>query len=160
MLIGIISDTHDRLLRTQQAVAMLRDEGVEQLIHCGDLTGREVVEICSVLPCTFVFGNNDYDLPELRVAIEDTNGQCLEWGGVLTLAGRRIAVTHSHILKEYRRLIAERPDYLLFGHTHDASDEQRDGIRFINPGALHRAREHTVATLDLEKDAVRFLMVR
>ena len=58
-----------------------------------------------------------------------------------------------------RRLTALQPDYLLFGHSHHATDE-RDGVtRCINPGALSRAAQYTVALLDLETDALQFLTV-
>ena len=37
------------------------------LIHSGDLTGKEIVKACGVLPAYFIFGNNDADnVPVLR----------------------------------------------------------------------------------------------
>ena len=72
MRLGILSDTHDRLARTRVAVDILRAEGAEVLIHCGDVTWRDVVPICAVLPCYYVFGNNDSDtVPALRKAIDE-----------------------------------------------------------------------------------------
>lgn len=53
-----------------------------------------------------------------------------------------------------------RFDYILCGHTHIAADYQRGATRIINPGALHRASVHTVATLDLKTDDLRFWLVR
>jgi putative phosphoesterase len=160
MRIGILSDTHNRLERTAEAVEMLRAERAEVLIHCGDLTGREVVIACGALPSYFVFGNNDADnVPALREAIKEVNGTCLGWGGEVTLAGKRIAVTHGHMHTDVRRLLAARPDYLFSGHSHIASDAHVGPTRRINPGALYRASEFTVALLDLETDALRFLVV-
>jgi uncharacterized protein len=160
MRIGILSDTHDRLERTARAVELLRAEGAEALFHCGDLTGPEVVEACGVLPCHFVFGNNDADcVPDLRRAIDEVKGVCLEWGGEVTLAGKRIALTHGHMTREVRQLLAAWPDYLLSGHSHVAADRRVGPTRRINPGALHQATEFTVALLDLAKDALRFLTV-
>ena len=43
MRIGILSDTHDQIARTTRAVVLLRAEGAEALVHCGDLTGPEIV---------------------------------------------------------------------------------------------------------------------
>jgi putative phosphoesterase len=161
MRIGIISDTHDRLERTIAAVELLRAEGAEALIHCGDLTGVEIVAVCSLRPCYFVFGNNDADnVPALRAAIEEAAGVCLGWGGEVTLAGKRIAVTHGHMNKDIRQLLAARPDYLFSGHSHVASDSRTGSTRRINPGALHRATEYTVAILDLMTDDLRFLSVQ
>jgi putative phosphoesterase len=157
MRIGILSDTHDRVSRTVSAVERLADEGAEILVHCGDLTGPDVVEACSRLPTYYVFGNNDYDEDLLRQAMTDSGGTCLEWLGEIAIAGRRIAVTHGDSDARIRRLAETEPDYLLSGHTHRPADERRGPTRWINPGALDRASAWTVAMLDLERDALRFL---
>jgi uncharacterized protein len=159
MRIGILSDTHDQVARTTSAVGLLVAEGAEILIHCGDLTGPEVVEECGVLPSYYVFGNNDFDTDGLRRAIRSAGGTSLEWGGVLDVEGRRIAVTHGDSRKEIRRLVALNPDYLLFGHFHVTTDRREGPTRWINPGALHRAATWTVALLDLKTDSLRFFDV-
>jgi putative phosphoesterase len=157
--IGILSDTHDQVARTGRAVAMLQAEGAAALIHCGDLTGPDVVYECCVLPCYYVFGNNDFDEDALRAAMNATGGVCLETGGLIELAGRRIAVAHGDLPREVRRLESTAPDYLLFGHSHHPTDQREASIRWINPGALHRASTWTVALLDLAKDELEFLAV-
>jgi putative phosphoesterase len=160
MLLGILSDTHDRLARTAAAVTRLRAEGAEALAHCGDLTGPAAVAACAALPCYFALGNNDADdVPALLRAMEEAGGICLGWGGTVTLAGKRVAVTHGHMHTDVRRLLAERPDYLLSGHSHLASDTRVGPTRRINPGALHRAAAYTVALLDLATDELRFFPV-
>jgi putative phosphoesterase len=160
MRLGILSDTHDRVDRTRRAVELLRAEGADGLIHCGDLTGPTVVAACAVLPCHFVFGNNDADnVPGLRLAMVEAGAVCLGWGGETTLAGKRVAVVHGHLHTDVRRLLAARPDYLLSGHSHIPGDHCDGPTRRINPGALHRADQCTVALLDLETDEVRFLTV-
>jgi putative phosphoesterase len=161
VLLGILSDTHDHLPRTRRAVATLRDRGARHLVHCGDLTGPDVVYLCAAsdLPCAYVLGNNEDQFVALERAIADTGGTFLGWGGEIELAGRRIAVTHGHLAPEMRRLIASRPDYLLYGHTHVRFDDEEPVGRRINPGALHRADEHTVALLDLETGTLRFLEI-
>lgn len=160
MRIGILSDTHDRRQRTARAVTMLIEAGAEALIHCGDLTEPDIVHECSGRPSYFVFGNNDDDEEGIRAAIDAIGGECLGWGGEITLGGRRIAVTHGDSSKEVRRLAAAVPDYLLFGHSHVPTDD-RDGMtRWINPGALHRAEAWTVALLCLDTDDLQFLQIR
>lgn len=159
MRVGIIADTHDRLPRTIEAVRMLTDAGAEVLFHCGDLTGPSIVEACAAVPAYFVFGNNDDDWPTLRRAIEEIGATCLEWGGEVTLAGKRIAMTHGHMHKDVRALLAAGPDYLLSGHSHIAADEQAGPTRRINPGALVRADRYTVAVLDLATNELAFLEV-
>lgn len=160
MRVGILSDTHDQVVRTAGAVALLAAEGAEALIHCGDLTGPAVVRVCGVLPSYYVFGNNDFDLDGLRRAMAAVGGVCLDRGAEVTLAQRRIAVTHGDSAREVRRLSAAGPDYLLFGHTHVPADDREGPTRWINPGALHRADSWTVALLDLTTDMLRYLDVR
>jgi putative phosphoesterase len=160
MRVGIISDTHDQLERTRQAVALLRSAGAACLIHCGDYTTPAIIAACTLQPGYFVFGNNDADnVPALRRAMEAIHGVCLEWAAEVTLAGKRIAVTHGHMHKDVRALLAAEPDYLLSGHSHVAADHREGKTRRINPGALYRAHEYTVALLDLPTDRLEFLSV-
>ena len=82
LLVGILSDTHNELTRTKEAVEVLHSSGAEMLIHCGDLAIPEIVEICSALPFYFVFGNHDSDMvPDLRAAAQEFHATCLDWGG-------------------------------------------------------------------------------
>jgi len=158
MRIGILSDTHDRLERTRTAVKLLMDGGAGVLVHCGDLNGAEIVRACSVCPAYFVFGNND-DPVLVRRAVRANGGTCLEWGGEVALAGKRIAVTHGHVSRELRSLLAAQPDYLLMGHSHELEERREGKTRCINPGALHRASRYSVALLEPETDFVQFIVV-
>jgi uncharacterized protein len=159
MMIGILSDTHDQAGRTKVAVATLADAGAEALFHCGDITTADVVYECGILPAYFVFGNCDFDLESLRRAIRQIGGNCWERGSLIALGGRQIAMAHGDSDLELRRLIDQRPDYLFTGHTHRLNDVTRGSTRFINPGALHRARQWTVAVLDLASDRLRVLPI-
>lgn len=160
MRLGILSDTHDQVARTKAGVELLVSAGAEALIHCGDITIPEVVYELAQRPSYFVFGNCDFDLAELRQAIADIGGVCLERGGLISLDGHRFAVTHGDSSREVARLEAERPDYLFSGHTHQTLDVQRGPTRFINPGALHRAAAWTVALLDGSSGHFETLQVR
>jgi putative phosphoesterase len=160
MRLGILADTHDDLARTRLAVALLRAEGAEALIHCGDLASPPIVAVLAVLPSWFVFGNHDADLvPHLERAAAEFGVTCLGWGGVVELAGKRIGVVHGHLGVDVRRVLATRPDYLLSGHSHIPSESLSGAVRRINPGALHRADEFTVALLEVEAGEVRLLRV-
>lgn len=160
MKLGIISDTHNQRERCAEAIALFQAAGVEALIHCGDFTETEVLEQCAVLPCSFVLGNNDFNNSHfLKDTAEEVHANFLGWSGVVTLAERTIAVTHGHLTGELRRLLAMQPDYLLTGHSHVTEDRREGTTRCINPGALHRAREFTVAVLDLATDELTFLTV-
>lgn len=154
MRIGILSDTHDHAKRTARAVARLKAEGAEVLVHCGDITGAAVVQECAGLTCHYVLGNNDFDEAGLRRAIAQVGGVCHGEGAILDLGGRLVAVSHGHLGKVVRRLAEAEPDYLLFGHSHVPEDRRLGATRWINPGALHRAEAWTVALLDTEADAL------
>lgn len=160
MKLGILSDTHDQLFRCERAIVLLQAAGAEVIVHCGDVTEPEIIQACAVLSCYFVFGNNDYhSVAALREIAEVTGARSLELGGMITLAEKTIAVTHGHLRVEERRLLARNPDYFLSGHTHVAEDRRAGPTRFINPGALHRARQFTVAVLDLCRDELKFIPV-
>ena len=160
MKIGILSDTHDHLERTQLAVEVLIDRGAECLVHCGDLTGPPIVEACCKLPFYFVFGNHDADMASLlEDAAIEFGANCLRWGREMTLVGKRIVVAHGHFPKDYQSLLAQNPDYFLFGHSHLTHDSIDGDLRRINPGALFRASEFTVALLDLTADHLEFITI-
>jgi uncharacterized protein len=159
MKIGILSDTHDQVERTSRAVAALVGAGAEALIHCGDLTGPDVVYECAPLPTHFVFGNNDFDHVGLRRAMAEIGAVCLGRSGQFELAGKRIAVAHGDSNRDLALLSASGPDYLFFGHSHQPADDREGPTRWVNPGALYRAAHWTVALIDLETDALRLLTI-
>jgi putative phosphoesterase len=160
MRIGVLSDTHDQRERTRFAADALRDAGVEAFFHCGDFVDADMLELLSARPCYFVFGNNDRPTTaNLQRTARRTGAVCLDRGGIVDLAGKRIAITHGHLKSELRKLAAAQPDLLLSGHSHRASDERVNSIRRINPGALRRASRFTVAWLDLESDELQFLEI-
>jgi putative phosphoesterase len=160
MRLGILSDTHDEIARTRLAVRLLRTEGVDALVHCGDVTGPDLVAVLADLPCYYSFGNHDADsVPYLQRAIADAGSICLGWGGVIELTGKRVGVVHGHMRIDVQRVLADRPDYLLSGHSHIASDHREGLVRRINPGALHEAQNYTVALLDLGTDELQFVTI-
>jgi uncharacterized protein len=160
MRIGIHSDTHDELSRTQLAIQALRDAGAEVLIHCGDLASPPIIQALSVLPSWLVFGNHDADMvPALKQAATDFGPVCLGCGDVIELARRRVGVVHGHMRTDLQGVLAKRPEFLLSGHSHLASDRVIEGVRRINPGALHHADEYTVGLLDLSSGESKVLSV-
>ncbi|QDT40020.1 phosphodiesterase [Gimesia alba] len=160
MRIGILSDTHNHLQRTERAVELLRGAGAEALFHCGDLASPEIVNSCAVLPFYFTFGNHDSDMVRiLEQSAEEQGAHCLHWGGEVTLAEKQIALVHGHITRDLKPLLEAQPDYLLTGHSHQQHDFHEGTTRRINPGALFRAKVFTVAMLDLKTDDLQWLEV-
>ena len=160
MIIGILSDTHDRADAMKAGLDALKTAGAEFYIHCGDIGGEGCIDLLAGLPAAFIFGNNDYDRAALARYAAALNVACYGNLADLELAGKRIAVHHGDDFRLKQRLIdAQQHDYLLQGHTHLRDDRRVGRTHLINPGALHRAREKTVATLDTESDEVKFVTV-
>ncbi|MDZ4831768.1 MAG: YfcE family phosphodiesterase [Phycisphaerae bacterium] len=143
--LGILSDSHGQHLRVRRAVQLLQEQGATHFVHLGDLGERELDELAG-LPVRVVFGNCDDERTLERYA-RSLEIEVLHPGGCFEFEGRRIGVTHGHLLDELDRLFRAQVDFLLHGHTHQRSDATVDGVRVINPGALHRATPHTAAIL-------------
>jgi putative phosphoesterase len=160
MLVGILSDSHDRADTLKLAVAMLGKEGAEFFIHCGDVGGPGVLDQLAGLKAAFVWGNTDWERVPLQRYAQTLGIACYGAVGDLELAGKRFCVLHGDdsALME-RSLSSQQYDYLLHGHTHIRRDQRVGKTRVINPGALFRAREKTVAILDLASDQLRFMIV-
>ena len=161
MLIGILSDSHDRHLPVRQAIALFDKLGVEHVIHCGDIGGMEVFDEMLGRPLAFVWGNMDFPDTGLYAYLDTADLKPLDDGSPITqIDGKRIAVFHGHESLFHRAIEHLDVDYLFHGHTHVVRDERVGGKRIINPGALHRAARKTVATLDVELDKLIFHEIR
>ncbi len=173
MIVGVLSDTHGHAHRAASAVALLKRLGAEAFIHCGDVGGEAVLDALAGSRAWFVWGNTDYADPSLDNYAESLGisapNSIPVW---VELSGRKIAVFHGHETAfgvicgrleaaDAKGLVAllQGATYVLYGHTHHASLAQYGDVRFINPGALHRARTYTVATIDLVTDAVEHWIV-
>ncbi len=150
MLIGLMSDSHDDYLAVRYALQVFDRLGVSHIIHCGDVGGQQVFDEVAGRRFSFVWGNTDYvdyAIDPYFEAIGLTTPDAVPL--ILELDGKKFAVFHGH---EDAFIDADMldVDFVLHGHTHERRDEQVNGMRFINPGALHRVRVKTVATLDTQ----------
>lgn len=157
MLIGILSDSHGRHEPVRKAAKLFGELGCERVFHCGDVGGIPVFEELLDRPLHFVWGNTDMPASCDLAFLEKADVPAPSEVPVLAeLAGKRIALFHGHEREFYRAVTDYDADYVLHGHTHEKRDERIGGVRVINPGALHRARQRTVATLDLATDTLQF----
>jgi putative phosphoesterase len=143
--IGILSDSHGQRLRVRRGLEILRAAGATEFVHLGDV-GDGVLDELAGLPCRIVFGNCDDAAAWERYAT-DIGLEVLHPAGIFEVDGKRIGITHGHLLDALDALFGEGVDYLLHGHTHQRSDATVDGVRVLNPGALHRATPPSVAIL-------------
>lgn len=171
--IGLLSDSHGRAQTTRKAVDRLLRQGAQVLVHLGDVGTLEVIdELRASVPAAdggnpdaaigepieahVVFGNVDWDADSmtryarsLGIAVDHPVGR-------LDCDGRRLVFLHGHDSAAMARELAAEPAYLCHGHSHRTRDERVGPTRVINPGALFRASEYTVALLDTDADRLTF----
>ncbi len=150
MKIGVISDTHlntsdDRLERIVENY--FRD--ADLILHAGDVVELDVLDVFKGKKVYAVSGNMDYDsvrevFPEKRV---------------LDIAGRKIGLIHGwgspdgleeKIIREF-----EDVECIVYGHTHRAVNEMKDGVLFFNPGSptdRRFARHNSIGILDIGEE--------
>jgi len=129
MKIGVISDTHGYF---DPKIATYFSD-VEHIIHGGDIGRPEIiVQLEQLAPVTAVLGNNDAGLD-----FRETE--------MIRLADRNFLVHHIVDPREptgtiHRRIRNDKPDVIVFGHTHKIHNEVREGILFFNPGYAGKPR--------------------
>jgi putative phosphoesterase len=160
VLLGVVSDTHGNVEFTWEAVRVLESLEVDEVLHCGDIGSPTIVGLFDGWPTHFVLGNvDDNELP-LRQAI-DACGQTFHGRfGELKREGRNIALLHS----DNQRLFAETVnsgayDLVCYGHTHVAEHHYQGKTLVLNPGALYRVANHTIAVVELPELSVTIVTV-
>lgn len=164
MQLGVLSDTHNNIGNLLKALRLFREEGVQQLLHCGDmadlLTARQMTDFDVI----YVNGNMDSSGEAINHTIWTLNPNNEIPGDVYEgkLDGVKIAATHGHLSVKLDKLIrSRRYKFVFHGHTHRQRDEMIRKTRVINPGALGGARyePRTVCIIDLATNDVRFFTV-
>jgi len=150
MILGVVSDTHGHQANTQNAIRMLESFEVDVVIHCGDIGSIYIPPLFQQWPTHYVFGNVDGNEDELRSSIEAEGHHCHGLFGTLELADRSIAFLHGHDHKLFRETVRSGQwDMVCYGHTHIAAVEQVGDTVVLNPGAVFRARPHSLAIVNL-----------
>lgn len=134
MKIGVISDTHYTAKSPGMPKAVLEGlKGVDMIIHAGDLTSLKVLEelrkICPNVKS--VYGN--MDPPEVRVALAEKE--------IIQADNLRLGVYHGYggadslidVLDEFFK--DDKPDIIIFGHSHTAFSRKIGGVLYFNPGS-------------------------
>jgi putative phosphoesterase len=147
MKLGVISDTHDFFdPKLPELFA-----GVDHILHAGDVGSAWITfQLAQIAPVTAVLGNTD-------------QGIILNNTEVLTFNERKFLVHHiveprdlSDSLREW--ISRERPDVVVFGHTHKRFCQKLGGVLFFNPGYAGKQRfdlERSVAILQWDENGFR-----
>lgn len=137
MRIGLISDTHDHVIRIRETVAILNRAAIDIALHAGDYCSPFAVRELAGLdaPLHGITGNNDGDIFAISKAFAEVGAQleCQWW--VTELGGRRVLVMH-----EPRGVMdvaaAGTYDLIVYGHTHQRDLQTIGETTVVNPGEV------------------------
>ena len=139
-IVGLVSDTHG-LVRPEALEAL---KGSDVIIHAGDVGGPGLLdEFIALAPVFAVRGNVDEG--SWAASLKDTE--------VVEVAGRHIYVLHNIDQLDLNPQASEF-SAVVYGHSHKALIENRNGVLYINPGNAGQGRSNqpiTVARLTIEE---------
>jgi putative phosphoesterase len=122
-VVGLIADTHG-LVRPEIFSAL---DGVDLILHAGDVGGGVLAELGAIAPVQAVYGNTDAaGDPSLTARL------------LLEIDGLSVHVSHGHELgaPTPEKLLARYDaDVIVFGHTHRPLIERAGARLVVNPGA-------------------------
>ena len=133
MNIGVISDTHG-LLRPEALTAL---RGSDFIIHAGDIGDPAILKkLAKIAPLTAIRGNIDRDLWTRKIPATNV----LEAGGV--------SIYILHNLNELD-LKPEAAGFavVVYGHSHAARHETKNGVLYFNPGSAGPRRFRLPVTI-------------
>ncbi|MEI6077455.1 MAG: metallophosphoesterase family protein [Verrucomicrobiota bacterium] len=147
MKIGIISDTHGFLDPRVEKIF----SGVDHILHAGDIGYATIIlELQFIAPVTAVLGNCD---DELGYRLTET----------VLLAQKKFLVQHivnplalTDPLQDF--IQTERPQAVVFGHTHKRFAHVINGVFYFNPGYAGKPRfgaERSVAIIHCDHAELR-----
>lgn len=155
-MIGILADTHDNRPAIREAIDLFVSLDTGLVLHAGDITTPQSLEIFCDLPCEMigVFGNCDRQQKWLR----DESRRC---GTIrvenrvaeLSIDGLRIGMVHGDDPGSVLALAeAAVFDVIISGHTHRPVIRKSGESILINPGEAcgERYGKATIAILDTD----------
>ncbi|MCD1257533.1 metallophosphoesterase [Paenibacillus athensensis] len=133
MRIGVIADTHLSARAEKLPDALLKGlEGVSLILHAGDWISPHVVGLVEqIAPVEAVAGNNDG--AELIARFGRSK--------LLNIGGARIGLVHGDGFRKTTEerardtFLAEKPDIVVFGHSHIPFLQDIAGMKLFNPGS-------------------------
>ena len=127
MKIGILSDSHKKTALHKDAIEHLVSQGVEYLLHAGDIMLEEHLQMLEEtnLPYACVYGNNDTALIPL---IGKYNIFTEPY--YFTIEDLKVKMMH------FPYFMSADVDMVVSGHTHIFEASLVNEILFINPGEV------------------------
>ena len=148
MLVGVISDSHDRLPAIRAALDLFAARKVGAIIHAGDFIAPFSVKPLLTFdgPIYATFGNNDGE----RTGLIKQLPQLVDGPLWVGLGGRAILV--HHFLGWCTPDDVDAADIVITGHTHEVVNHFDDKKLLLNPGECcgWQTGRCTVAILDTD----------
>lgn len=152
MLIGIISDTHDKVTHIAKAIELFRERETDLVLHAGDFCSPFTIPHFKGLNLKGVFGNNDGDHYLLQQKFSAIDAELMGYFGKLEIDGKKVALYHgtdSPITDALEK--CGDYDIVISGHTHQQKVEMTNGTLCVNPGTAHGFDEEaTIAFLETD----------
>ncbi len=155
---GVLSDSHGEAARTRSAVEELARRGATLFIHCGDIETMDCLDPLAGLDSHVVFGNVD-EPADLTDYAHSIGIKVHQSAGEVVVDGQRLAFAHGDQPGCMERILRTKPAWFFHGHTHQMRDVRVGPVRVVNPGALCRASQYSVALVVPALGTVEFVVV-
>lgn len=150
MKVLVISDTHNKINRVDMILESYKCDEVKHIIHAGDHL-NDAKEIQKKYPGIIVHmvpGNCD---------VEGYGSNTSEFFYIEEVPIFLVHGHKHHVKYDYEEILidakAHEAKLAIFGHSHSAYKEKKEGIMLLNPGSLSEPRDTTMpsfAILEIE----------
>ncbi len=153
MKIAVVADSHDNLLKVENAFKKITDEGIGFVFHLGDyvapFTIRRIRDFYSG-KLVGIFGNNDGEKVFLSKIFEVYHWEIYDPPKLIEIENKKFLLFHS--LSEFDK-IDFKVDYVFFAHTHRIHIK-KGNTTLINPGELcgYLTGNSTFVIIDIDKN--------
>lgn len=159
MLVGLISDTHDRLPAIDALLRQILARGAGLVLHAGDFCAPFALKpfVDQSVPLAGVFGRNDGDHEGLKAYASRGFGiELFESPHSLEVGGQRILLVHD--VGDVSTHSIEGHSIVVHGFTHREEMKTRGDTLLVNPGEAcgWLYGEPSAAILDLDTRQVQF----
>ena len=136
MILGVVSDTHNRLSNVEKIIDIFNEKNVDKVIHTGDITQAKTLSRFSRLSCPLigVYGNNDLEEKGLKDIAEQNGFNFQHPPFLLKLDNKKIAIFHEPEKIETFIKKDSSIQLIIHGHTHRYRNENIGNVKIINPG--------------------------
>lgn len=149
LTVCVVSDTHvpDRCDRLHPfLIPALKEISPQMILHAGDIcSGMVLEELEKVAPTQAVRGNRDFmmrkilpleahfEIAGLKVSLVHGHGGLIPY-----LQDKISFLANGYKIDRYLRVVRKnspQADVIIFGHTHQAANQKKEGVVYFNPGS-------------------------